>query len=120
MTLTPREYETLKLAMSDKLRKLHSETRGELARIEYSFNFKNKPLEGSRGNVLAFRVQRVAEHLSAWEKLTTIIVIQETEPVNPWGMVTEIPEEERDLDVLIFGRSLIEEYRVSQDFRGDK
>ena len=119
MTLSPREYETLKSAMSDKLRKLHSETRAELERIEYSFNFKNKPLEGSRDN-LAFRVQRVAEHLSAWGKLTAIIVIQETEPVNPWewcsqpvnpwGMVTEIPEEERDLDVLIFGRSLIEEY----------
>ena len=51
MTLTPREYETLKSAMSDKLRKLHSETRAELERIEYSFYFKNKPLEGSRDNL---------------------------------------------------------------------
>ena len=124
MTLSPREYQLLKSAMSDKLRKLHSDTRKELARQEYSFNFKNKPLEKSRDN-LAFRVQGVEDHLSAWKKLTTIIVIQETEPVNPWewcsqpvnpwGMVTEIPEEDRDLDVLIFGRSLIEEYAKRGD-----
>ena len=111
MTLTPREYETLKSAMSNQLKQLHFDVREELARQEYSVarKFKVKPLGGTRDN-LAFRVQRVAGHLSAWEKLTAIIVIQETEPVNPWGMVTEIPEEDRDLDVLIYGRSLIEEY----------
>ena len=114
MTLTPREYQLLKSAMSDKLRKLHSETRKELARQEYRFNFKNKPLEGSRDK-LAFRVQGVEDHLSAWKKLTAIIVIQETEPVNPWGMVTEIPEEDRDLDVLLYERSLIEEYAKRGD-----
>lgn len=110
MTLSPREYQLLKSAMSDKLSKLDSATRKELARQEYSFNFKNKPLKGSRDN-LAFRVQGVEDHLSAWKKLTTIIVIQEPCDVFNGSIVRQtIPEEDRDLDVLIFGRSLIEEY----------